>query len=451
MDLYRPICRHLVVPLWAAWERTPYRRHLRELQASQWWPAERVAAVQAERLRLLLRRAADGSPFWRERLAAAGIVPERVRSAADLAPLPVLTKEEVRRHRDAMLTGVPTYLRWATSGSTGKPLSGWWDKEAAEFKRACKLRSETWTGWRQGDPVYLLYGNPEEEKRGLRRLRSRLRRRLLERTEVLDLLRLTDEAMLRFLRLMRRRPGLLWGHTHGLRRLALFAEERGLLDVRPTGIFSAGMPIYRREREAIERVFGTPVLDRYGCEELGLIAAECPERAGLHVNTDGLLVEFLGPDGRPAAPGDPGRPVITDLHNLAMPLIRYRLEDVCVPAARSCPCGRSQPLIARIEGRTADFLRTTAGELVSGISLTDHFTCQVPGIAQVQIVQSEPDFLLLRVVPGEGWGDEARGRVADLVAHFFGADMRHEVAIVPEIPPEPGGKYRFTICELDRP
>lgn len=452
MDLYRPICRHLVVPLWAAWEHSPYPRYLKDLQESQWWPPEQAAKVQGERLRRVLRHAADGSPFWRERLAAAGIVPEQVGSAADIAGLPILTKQEIRDNRERMLTGVPRYRRYVTSGSTGKPLSGWWDKETAEFKRAAKLRSETWTGWRLGDPVYLLYGNPEEEKRGIRRLRSLARRRLLERIEIMDMLRVTDEIMTRFVEVMyRRSPGLLWGHTHGLYKLAKFVQERDYRNIPLKGIFSAGMPLYQKERETIERAFGVPALNRYGCEELGLIAAECTERKGLHINTDGLLVEFLDRQGRPAAPGQPAIPVITDLHNVAMPMIRYQLEDVVVPGAGVCPCGRSQPLIESIQGRTADFLYTTRGEAVSGVSLTDHFTCQLEGVSQVQIIQTEPRLLRLRVVTDPDWGEGSQRRMRELIDHFFGADMRHEVEIVPEIPPEATGKYRFTICEIPAP
>ena len=84
------------------------------------------------------------------------------------------------------------------------------------------------------------------------------------------------------------------------------------------------------------QAFGCKVTDRYGCEEVGLIACECERHAGLHLNIEHLYIEFLRPDGSPAASGEEGAIVITDLLNHGMPFIRYRIEDVGVPTERRC-------------------------------------------------------------------------------------------------------------------
>ena len=47
----------------------------------------------------------------------------------------------------------------------------------------------------------------------------------------------------------------------------------------------------------------------------------------------------------------------TDLLNKGMPFIRYRIEDVGVPSDRVCPCGRGLPLMERVTGRVADYLK----------------------------------------------------------------------------------------------
>jgi len=148
------------------------------------------------------------------------------------------------------------------------------------------------------------------------------------------------------------------------------------------------MVLHPSERRTIEAVFGVRVYDRYGCEEVSLIASECGEHRGLHMNTDSLHVELLA-DGRRVPPGSEGAVVVTDLRNRAMPLIRYRIEDVAVASEESCPCGRTYPLLARVAGRVADYLVTCNGKLISGISLTENFATLIPGVQQVQVVQTQ--------------------------------------------------------------
>ena len=104
---------------------------------------------------------------------------------------------------------------------------------------------------------------------------------------------------------------------------------------------------------------------------MALIASECERHQGLHLNIEHLFIEFLRPDGTQAAPGEEGTIVITDLINRGMPFIRYRIEDVGVPSDRRCTCGRGLPLMERVTGRVADYLKRRDGSLVAGVSLVE--------------------------------------------------------------------------------
>ena len=210
------------------------------------------------------------------------------------------------------------------------------------------------------------------------------------------------------------------------------------------------MMLLPSEREVIESVFGVRVFDRYGCEEVGLIGCECEWHAGLHVNVDHLVVEFLTPDGRPAGPDETGHVVVTDLLNHAMPFIRYRVEDLAAPRAAGCPCGRGLPLMSRVVGRTADFLVRLDGTRVAGVSLIENSLTRFGGIEQMQIVQDEADRIRLRLVPGAGFAEQALGPLTDyFTATFPGA--RIDLELVDDIPREPNGKFRFAICNIPQP
>jgi phenylacetate-CoA ligase len=211
------------------------------------------------------------------------------------------------------------------------------------------------------------------------------------------------------------------------------------------------MVLHDWERKVIEDAFQCRVTNRYGCEEVSLIACECERHEGLHVNADGLYVEVLRLDGTPAAPGELGMVVVTDLANRAMPILRYQVGDMAVPSGRACTCGRGLPMLDRVEGRIADYVVTPRGELISGISLTENFAVMVPGVAQLQIVQEELDRFVFRIVRGPDFGAASLDTIRSLVAERFGPEVRYQCDYVSRIPQEPSGKYRFCTSKVKKP
>ena len=204
------------------------------------------------------------------------------------------------------------------------------------------------------------------------------------------------------------------------------------------------MVLHDWQRRVIEEVFACRVTNRYGCEEVSLIAGECEHHRGLHVNADGLYAEVLA-NGRPAQPGEAGAVVVTDLVNRAMPILRYKIGDVAAWSPSRCPCGRGLPVLERLDGRESDYITTAAGELISGISLTENFAMQVPGVAQMQIVQETRTRFVFRIVRAERFDERLLAR---LVSERFGPTAEFEVEFVDAIPQEPSGKYRFCISRV---
>lgn len=441
------VVRGLIAPLWARRERSPYLRVAARLAGDERMSADERTELQWRALREIVRYAADRVPFYRDRFREIGFRPEDLRRFEDLERIPLLTKGEIREHAETLRAeGTRRDRIWTkkTSGSTGVSLFLEVDEDAMQWGRGVAIYRDGWTGWRLGEWRAFLWGNPPAEDTWKAWLRSRL----LDRCAYLDTLAMDEERMDVFARrILALRPTLLLGHAHSLSLFARFWKARSHPDPRLRAVLSTAMVLHPSERRTIEAVFGVGVYDRYGCEEVSLIASECEAHRGLHLNTDSLHVELLA-GGRPAPPGVEGAVVVTDLRNRAMPLIRYRIEDVAVSSAEACPCGRTYPLLARVAGRVADYLWTCDGKMVSGISLTENFATLIPGVLQVQIVQNERDHLLLRVVPEAGFGEKSIAAIRDLVALRFGAPMRFTIEKVARIEPESSGKYRFAICEV---
>jgi phenylacetate-CoA ligase len=449
-DLFAPIVRHVVAPLWAVEEGSRYLGYVKLLERSQYLTEEELRRRQWHRLKRIIAHAYNNCPFYGRLWDSLGISPDDLRSWKDFSELPLLTKKQIRASAEDMVAGnIPKsrLIPRKTSGSTGVSLFFYVDEIATEWRRACAVRHDRWAGWDIGDPVAAIWGNPPT-KEGFR---ARFRNRFLHRSRYLDTLHMDDGDLEAFARDLIARPAaLLFGHAHSLYLFALFVRSRGLKGIVPKGIISTAMVLMETERAVIEQVFHAKVFNRYGCEELSLIASECECHGGLHVNLDMLIVEVLK-DGQPAKPGEVGDVVVTDLYNYGMPFIRYRVGDVAVPSDRKCACGRGFPLLERVEGRTADYVVTPNGSLISGISLTENLATLVPGLEQMQIVQEAADFLRLRIVPGEQFGEESLRAIATLIRKRFGPTMRHECELVETIPCEPSGKFRFVISKVPLP
>ena len=446
-----PICRRrLFEPLQMIRSGSPRVRYWKELEGSQRLSEEELRKIQWQRLKSILSYAYENNPFYRDRFESAGLKPSRINIPEDMARLPILTKREIREAGTGMLSNgfsSDRLLRFKTGGSTGVPLEIYVTEECSEHRNACARRHDRWTGWEVGEPVGALWGNPKLP----RDIKSYLRNWMLDPTIYLDTMAMSVQSVSRFAEKWKKAgPTLLFGHAHSLFLFANYIEEIGIRHVRPRAILSTSMMLLPHERKCIERIFGVRVFDRYGCEEVSLIASECERHEGMHLNIEHLYVEFLGEGGIPVEAGNPGKIVVTDLMNLAMPFLRYSVEDVGVPTERKCSCGRGLPLMEKVVGRSADFLIRKDGTRIAGISLIENTLTRIPGFAQMQIIQESMSEIRIDVVPAPQYMEESGNLLRQYMKDLFGPDISVVLKFVKNISSEPSGKYRFSICKVPR-
>lgn len=439
--------RELFEPLYYTRNNSPRLTYWREIEVTQHWDEARLRELQWQRLNGMLRFVYANNDFYRTRFDTAGLRPENVRTPEDVRRIPILTKEEIRWNTREMISSsyrLEELMKFKTGGSTGKSLELYFTEECSEQRNACARRHDRWTGWQPGEAIGALWGNPKRPHS----LKERIVDLLVQPVIYLDTMEFTDDTVSRFAAdWQAARPTLLFGHAHSLYLLAVHARRLGIDTIRPTGILSTSMMLLPHERAVIESVFGLKVFDRYGCEEVSLIAAECEQHQGMHLNIEHLYIEFLREDDTPAAPGEPGRIIVTDLMNRAMPFIRYQVEDVGVPSGRQCACGRGLPLMESVAGRVADFLIAPDGTRVAGVSLIENTLTKMPGIAQMQIVQETRELIRLNVVRAEDYPESTTTELINYFSCIFGG-MYIDIVFVDEILPEKSGKYRFSICRV---
>jgi phenylacetate-CoA ligase len=445
MDLLKSLIRNFTYDFYLRRDGLKMEGLRERLEASQYLSSDELLSRQLGDLKSILAFCSEHNKYYQKQFNNCGFQPDDLKDFSDLDKLPVLTKDDIREAGDGLFSAGYNksncfYNR--TGGSTGVPLRTYMDPHAVSIKKAATLRHNSWANLIPGERVACVWGDTDKKQS----LRARLREKLTDRSFYLDTLKFDSEHIEAFLKKIRKyKPPVLMGHAHSIFRLAEYVRDNNVGDISFKGIITTAMVLSDSERANIENVFHSPVFNRYGCEELSIIASECEAHDGMHIFAEGLYVELLDENKN-----TPGKLIITDLVNRAMPMIRYEIGDYAVGAKGDCLCGRSLPCLQEVSGRVADFLYTPEKKPVFGISILDTFIIHIPGFKQVQIVQKLYDLLDFYIVRDKNYSEDSLGILKKNVAEIFGPNMRYETHFVEKIKQTERGKFRFSICNIDR-
>ena len=106
MSLRTNFVQHVLFPLADKIRGRSLKGAMEQLETTQWWPHARLVDWQGWRLRALIQRAYEYVPYYREVMQARKLTPADIRTTADLAKLPLLTREDVRGNYPAHLHGI---------------------------------------------------------------------------------------------------------------------------------------------------------------------------------------------------------------------------------------------------------------------------------------------------------------------------------------------------------
>lgn len=161
-------------------------------------------------------------------------------------------------------------------------------------------------------------------------------------------------------------------------------------------IFSTSETLTEETRNKLRNFFGenVQIYARYSNTEQGILGQEFAggQTNEYSLNWASYFFEILKLDSDEVADeGELGRIVVTDLYNLAFPLIRYDTGDVAIMISKS---KEDFPYFSDLYGRRMDLIYDTNGEVVSPFLLCRTMRLTT-GIEQWQFIQkSECDYLL---------------------------------------------------------
>jgi phenylacetate-CoA ligase len=406
---------------------------------------DELVALRDRRLRLLVAHAYDRVPYYRRLFDAHGLHPSDIRTADDLAAVPITTKDDLRAVplQDTVTRGLdPEHLVVdRTSGISGDP---------SAIRRSRLERRLTVLFWYR---ALRQFGLKVRDRRATvtycgadHRTSRTVLGRALDRAGIYrNLLVHSAQPAADILRTLRQyRPHFLSGYTGTILHVAQEAGRPGGRPIRPRAVTVGAETLTDAMRETIGNAFGAPVYVQYGSHEFNLIAWECPETGELHACDDALVVEVLT-DGRPAARGERGELVATNLYSFAVPFIRYRLGDIVTQGSPRCACGQPFSTIRAIEGRTIEGLTLPGGRWLHASEIVRPVVRKSGWIRRMQFVQEREDRIALRLVPLSAPPPGELQRIKTACLDMLGQGVDFRLDVVPEISPGPGGKYRLVV------
>ncbi len=333
----------------------------RDFEHSSRLSREEIHRLQTEKLRALVKHSYDGCAAYRKLMDSAGVKPSDIRSVDDIQKLPIVEKKHILDNAPWGFVSKPKdkIARFIeSSGSTGKPKFVAISK--AEKQRLFELAARSFylSGVRGDGIIFpMLPHGPWASaffvQNGLELIGPTIP---AEMSLPLDW---------HISRIQAYRPKYLI--TSPSFASKLYEEGQDRIDFPSLGLnrmVLGAEGIGKTQRKRFEELFGTTVLQGYGCTEIGVPAAECEEKSGLHWFADEYIIEAVDPETKePVAPGEIGEMLITALFKDSMPMIRYAMRDLIYLKDEKCSCGCNMPLMSYILGRSDDMMTLGAANV----------------------------------------------------------------------------------------
>lgn len=321
-------------------------------------PRRQLEELQLENLKWAVKHCYENIKFYHDRLDAAGVTPEKIKTLSDIQYIPFTTKADIRDQYPFGLFAVPMrqiVRLHASSGTTGKPTVVGYTRKDLDTWSDLVARILVAGGASQDDIAnisfgYGLFTGALGLHGGLEKLGATVVPSSSGNTQK-QLMLMKDFGV----------TALIATPSYAM-YMAETAQELGYkkedFSLRLAFLGSEGCTPELREK--IEEAWGIFVTDNYGMSELmgPGVSGECQYRQGLHFAEDHFIPEIIDPDSlQQKNPGETGELVITTITKEGFPMLRYRTKDITRLNYEPCPCGRTHVRMDKVKGRSDDMLK----------------------------------------------------------------------------------------------
>lgn len=340
---------------------------------------DEILDFQYKQLKKLLIESGKNVPYYRSLFNELSFNPDQdFKQIEDLKILPILKKKTVRDNPKSFHNeSIKNYMTLFTSGSTGNPLEVRVSFNAWVVEQAVVWRHWKWSGYNFRDKMAIVRSFvPKNE--------ILTKKEFFRNFTYYSPFHINHEnAQLYLKQMISEKTKFLRGYPSSIRSLADIVLKHNLKIPQLKAVLVASERLSNSDREIIEKAFKCSVFNHYGLADISVMMGDCGNNEGLHNYEDYGYLELI----EDYKLGENIRGIVgTNLHNTAMPLIRYDTGDLAELAEKSCSCNRIFPTIKNIIGRKDSVIKTIEGfevPTVNFYTMLEYYT----NIKQWQIIQ----------------------------------------------------------------
>jgi len=424
---------------------------LKFVNENQYWDEERIFNYQLAQLKKLIKHIYTSVPYYSKVMKDIGMQPEDFKDIKDLKAFPVINKQTIRDNFDMFLA--EDYKKYypmqrSTGGTTGISFKYYIDAYSWCLNWATKMRTFSWGNYNFGkDKIAVLKGGSMLNK-GNFSPKTKLWK-YINNYYTIPIMNMTNESMdYHFNKIRKMKIKYIRGFPSALYTFSNYLKSKSI-QYSMKGVFTSAEMLYPYQRKVIEDVFGTRIIDAYGCGDGMAGANQCEQRNKYHINIETSYMEILSSDYKnDAQPGEEGTIVVTSLNDYAMPFIRYAPGDMAIQGKGKCPCGRGLPVLERIIGRSSDLFELANGRVLNGLSIP--FEDWADKIEKFQLIQEEPDLIVLKIIPKDSYTEKDESQIMDLLKYNAGEGIKIQIEKVKNLEFTSAGKFKYVISKVNK-
>jgi phenylacetate-CoA ligase len=412
-----------------------YYKHLDLYQNKNYTDIDAELSNQNHEIQALLQHATTRSPYYKKAFEDIDI--SKIKTAADLAQLPILEKETLRANIDDFYTITPDQaVKAYTGGTTGKSLMVYYTKgdfqKRMAYLDAFKIRCGV-------DPLKdkkVTFSGRSFARGFFNKNRNIFwRSNFAYKQKLYSTFDLSEDNLPYYLAdLNKYKPDIINGFVSAIYELAKYiTANKCRLDFQPKAIFTTSETLLPFHREAIERAFNAKIFNQYASAEGAPFVTECIA-GNLHYNIDTGVIEILDCE-------EGNEILVTSFTSYGTPLIRYRIGDSIHFKEGVCSCGSAHPLVESVDGRKVEYLLSETRGKISLSHLADVIKGVSNGVKEMQFVQEKINSLTIKIVIDDKYYDQAiESKIIREMKYRFGDKSRIVIEQVESIEREASGK-----------
>lgn len=428
-----------------------YKNGLKHQRDIRLLPLQEIEKIQWKRLQNLLNFVYKNNTFYKNYFDSVHLKPDDINQPEDLLLLPITEKQNYRKHFNAIITkGVnpSDHVFSCTSGSSGEPFQFYNEKKMVKKtldfsyilnKESMGIKPYHKLNELEIKPSPLNVVDIKTIQKPRMGFKDRFKNRFLSEIIGLRSDDIQPDFIDKIVRLIQKNniQGI-YGYSASVLLLAEYMNKTNDT-LHLTYVICMGEGLLKQQKQIISDTFHCPIYMDYGSSECPRMGFECAKHNGYHMDIYNYYFEYLK-DGKLEKDGESGEIIVTNLNNYIFPFIRYKIGDLAEQTAQQCDCGIHLPLVKNIQGRISSSIVTPQGKEIPNGFFAAYFEYLFDDILQYQVIQTEKDAILIKIVPARTINEELIEQIHEWIETKTENAMKITITITDKIPPARSGK-----------